>query len=261
MNEASKLNVNCDFFTGKAVDSIAQITFKENLLLRAIDLKCKEDFFDYLDIVSKNESIKVVLITGSSKKISCEEYISFYLKLLKSDHSKEIERLYNAVNQIVLRIAGFNKMVIHADTGNIISLFLNISLACDYRIIGDNTIFKNPNIDLDVLPKGGGVFFLSKILGRGKTFEILLSRKELDAIDALKLGIVDKVVPSQEIDEASLKIASEFAQNPPHLLSGIKKLMAYCMNDLAGYLDYENEVLRRTIISSEFRAKLEILEC
>jgi len=261
MKETSIFDVDHDFFMGKLHDDIIQINFKENLLLRAIDLKEKEYLFNYLDLVSKNDFVKIVLIIGSPQKISCEEYVKFYRNLLRSSQNyKQIERLYNAMNQLVLRIAGFNKMVIHADTGNIIFLFLNISLACDYRIVGNNTVFQNPNIELDVMPKGGGVFFLCKILGHSKTFEVLLSKEDIGANEALRLGIVDKIVESEKINEAALKIAQDFSQNSTHLLHGVKKLLNYCIDDLAGYLDYENKILRKAIISSDFRNQLEKLD-
>jgi len=214
-----------------------------------------------MDTIYRNDSIKIVLIIGSPQKIKRDEYISFYRKLLRSNtNHKQIERLFNAVNQIVLRIAGFNKMVIHADSGDIISLFLNISLACDYRIIGDDTVFQNPNIELEVMPKGGGVFFLLRILGPSKTFEILLSNQDIDAEKAANLGIVDKIVPLDEIEDAALKIAQNFAENPAYLLTGIKKLINFCEKDLTDYLYYENEMLREIITSPAFHEQLEKIQ-
>jgi len=57
-----------------------------------------------------------------------------------------------------------NKIVVHADGGRVIPLFMNVSLACDYRIVADNTVFQNPCIELGLAPKGGSGFFLSKML-------------------------------------------------------------------------------------------------
>ena len=76
--------------------------------------------------------------------------------------------MYNVIDQLVLAIMGLNKIVIHANSGKVISTFLNISLACDYSIIADNTVFQNPYIDLGTVPKGDGAFFLSKKLGASK---------------------------------------------------------------------------------------------
>ncbi len=137
--------------------------------------------------------------------------------------------MYNAVNQFVLKMVGFNKIVVHADSGKVISFYMNISLACDYRIIGDNTVFQNPYLDLGLVPKGGGAFFLSRLLGFSKASELLLSDKDITAEEALRLGIVDKVVPSVELNEAALKIAKNFARKPVDSVSGIKRLLSRCL--------------------------------
>jgi len=53
-----------------------------------------------------------------------------------------------------LKLVNLNKLVVHAGSGNVILLYMNLSLACDYRIVADNTVYQNPNIELDVVPNG-----------------------------------------------------------------------------------------------------------
>ena len=84
-----------------------------------------------------------------------------------------------------------SQIVIHADSGNVLPLFLNISLACDYRIVADNTLFQNPCLEFGLVPKGGGAFFLSKIMGGSKAYEFLLSEEDIAAEEALRLGCWD----------------------------------------------------------------------
>jgi len=155
--------------------------------------------------------------------------------------------MYNAVNQFILTIMGFDKIVVHAGGGKVISLFMNTSLACDYRMVADNTVFQNPYLELDLVPKGGGAFFLSQMLGRGKAFEILLSGKDITAQEAMRLGIVDKVVPQAELEEAARKVAKSFARKPGRSLSGIKTLLSYSLKDLKDSLELENQLLLRMV--------------
>jgi 2-(1,2-epoxy-1,2-dihydrophenyl)acetyl-CoA isomerase len=133
---------------------------------------------------------------------------------------------------------------------------MNISLACDYRIIGDNTFFQNPYLNLGLVPKGGGAFFLSRLLGYSKASELLLADKDITAEEALRLGIVDKVVPSVELNEAALEIAKDFARKPVGSVSGIKKLLSRCLKELEDCLECENQVLLQTVSRSDFRKKL-----
>ena len=257
MRKISNLEVNYDFFSAEKAEDILILNFKEKPLARIIDLNGKKVFFDYLDFVSTFDEIKVVLMTGSPVKMGCDEFIEFYRQIIQVGWNQDqIERLYNAINQFVLKIAEFNKTVIHADSGNIILLFMNISLAFDYSIIADNTVFQNPNFQLGLVPKGCGIFFLSKMIGSRKTLEILLSGEDINAQEALKLGIVNKVVPVNDLKEAALSIAQRFAKIPAQYSSGIKKLLNYNLKNLKEYLEYENEILRRIIHSDNFKKSM-----
>ncbi len=140
-------------------------------------------------------------------------------------------------------------MVIHADSGKVILLFMNISLACDYRIVADNTVYQNPNIELGLVPKGGSVFFLSKKLGTVTASRILLSREDVTAAQAHQLGIVDKVVPLEDLDRMALETARSYARLPTGYPTGIKKLLNFNIRELCQYLEFENELLQRQVRS------------
>jgi len=257
MKKDRDFDERCDFFSGKRVGDILVLSFKENLLNHGTDLSARDLLFDYLELVSKSDAIKVVLIMGSPKKIGREEYTNFFCQLLKPGFSqRDIERLCHAVNQLVLKIVDLDKIVIHADSGRVISLYMNVSLACDYRIIGDNSVFQNPYLDLGLVPKGGGAFFLSRMLGSSKASEVLLSGKDITAEESRRLGIVNKVVPSDELNEAALKVAQGFARKPIPSMIGIKRLLNCCTMDLQSCLECENELLFRIVNNPDFRKSL-----
>jgi 2-(1,2-epoxy-1,2-dihydrophenyl)acetyl-CoA isomerase len=257
MKKLRTFEVDYDFFSGTREEDMVCIRFQENLIQSATHLNAKNLLFDYLDLIAKSDEIKVLLITGSPNKMGREDYIRFYRQVLRVDFdSKDLARLYNAINQFVLKIVGFGKPIVHADSGKVISLYMNISLACDYRIIGDNCIFQNPYLDLGLVPKGGGAFFLSKLLGFSKAMEILLSHEDITADEAFELGIVDKIVPVDQLEDEARKIAQEFAGKPIHSLSGIKRLLRCCMKDLEDCLVCENELLLQMVSRSDFTKKL-----
>jgi len=257
MQKAKEFDQTHDFFSAKKIDDIVILKFNENLLFSATDLNIKQPLFDYLELISKSDEIKVVLFMGSPHKRGCEEYIEFYPKAFETEFGQyAIERLYNAVNQFILNIVALNKITVHADSGKVISLFLNISFACNYRIVADDTVFENPCLKLGLVPKGGGAFFLPKMLGASRAVEILLSEEDISAQKALRLGIVDKLVTADELENAALEIARGFARKPGTTLSGVKRLLSYSMKDLADFLQLENEVLMKIGRSQEFRKRL-----
>jgi 2-(1,2-epoxy-1,2-dihydrophenyl)acetyl-CoA isomerase len=162
-----------------------------------------------------------------------------------------VHRLLNAFDQFILKIMEMNQVVIHANSGKVISLLLNLSLACDYRIVADDTVFENPYIRLGLLPKGGGAYFLSRLLGHNKAFEVLLSDGTIDAFEALRLGIVEKVVPVGHLLRSALDMAEEFCRIPYETLSGVKRLLNLVRRDLQDMLEFENHEIMRIIGSTD----------
>jgi len=247
---ARKVNLDkeCEFFKAERLDEIVILRLKENLLFRATDLTERDKVIDYLDQVSITDSIKIVVFMSFPGAKGSEEYFDFYHRALSSTlYDKDVHRLHNVFSQIILRIVELNKIVVHANCGKVISLFLNFSLACDYRIVADNTVFQNPYHKLGLLPIGGGAFFLSRRLGRSKALEILLSDTDITAGEAMKLGIVDKIFPQEELEKAAVDTARNFAQKPARSLAGLKKLLNYSMIDLKDYMTIEYKELRKVL--------------
>lgn len=256
MEKNPKFDLECDFFSAKQLKDIIIIRFgsKENLLLRAIDLNFRDEVMDYLDRISRNDSIKVVVIMSTPKKKGSEEYFDFYVQALKQKWDNlPIHRIHNMFAQFIMKIISLNKIVIHASSGRVISLFLNVSLACDYRVIANNTVYQNPYLKLGLLPIGGGAFFLSKMLGSSKAYEILLSENDITAQEALRIGIVDKVVAPDKVEEAALDAARRFAQKPARSLAGVKMLINYSMKDLKDYMELEHQELIRIVKTRNYQ--------
>jgi 2-(1,2-epoxy-1,2-dihydrophenyl)acetyl-CoA isomerase len=252
---AKKINLDkeCEFFTAERRDEIVILRLKENLLFRATDLSARDKVIDYLDQISITDAIKVIVIMSSPEVKGSKEYFDFFHRVLSSKlYDKDVHRLHNVFTQIILKLVQLNKIVVHVNSGKVISLFLNFSLACDYRIIADNTVFQNPYYKLGLVPIGGGAFFLSRRLGRSKALEILLSDKDITADDAMKLGIVDKVVAQDKLEQAALDAAQRFAQKPARSLAGLKKLINYSMNDLKDYMALEYKELIKTLKTDHY---------
>lgn len=257
MKKDIDLDEKHDFFLAKRCGNVIMLNFKGNLLLRATDLSARDEVLDYFERVSKSDSIRAVVFFSSTEKTGREEYLEFYHQFSNLDWDQSaIGRFLNIVDQLILTIVDLNKIVIHAYSGRVLSLFLNVGLACDYRIVADNTVFQNPSLELGIVPIGGGAFFLPKILGYSKAYEILLSGKDITTHEAISLGIVDRISPLDKLEETALEMARRFSQKPVSSLSVIKRLLNYSRKDLEDYLRLENKELLRVILSSDFLDKI-----
>lgn len=250
--QTSLLNYDCPMFSGEVIDKVAILNLKENLFYNLVDLHAKENIIKYIDLIGKDDSVNILLIMAAPQRIDKEEYIKFYKQFFSPNADIfSLQRLYNGVNQFILKLTHFNKMILHAGGGNVVTLFMNISLACDYRIISSDTIFQNPSMELGMIAKGGGVYFMSKRLGYGKAAELLVSGHDINASEALDLGLVNKVVSPETLRNEAMESARGFAQKNPRTLSELKKLLNFCMKDIEEYLEYENKVLETAIRSGE----------
>jgi len=248
MTKTKELNQDCDYFSASGIDDIAWIELKGNMLLQSTDLKCRDALINYLNLVSEDTAVKIVVLLNSTESTGYEKYAEFYQLVDEREISKnDVWRMFRTFDSLMKKILKSPKFFIAATKGKLYPQILNISLACDYRIISENTASQNVYLDFGLAPKGGGVYFLKKRLGHCKAFELLLSEEEITAQDALELGVVNKVVPLHSLESSALEMARVFAKKPSDSLTMIKKLLNYPDQNLADYLEYENQELMHVL--------------
>jgi enoyl-CoA hydratase len=118
-----------------------------------------------------------------------------------------------------------------------------LALACDLRIAADVAKLGQPEIRLGIIPGGGGTQRLPRLVGYGKALQMILSGEILDAVSAYEIGLLDDVVPAEELRDRTLEIAGTMADKSPVTLALAKRALraAYEMPLSAG-LEYEREL-------------------
>ncbi|MFC1859145.1 enoyl-CoA hydratase/isomerase family protein [Thermodesulfobacteriota bacterium] len=244
--------IDCETFSAELVDRVGVLRFKKDFLLRTSDLTARDRMLDYFDLYDKDEKIKAMVIFGAPDSKGRDEYLGFYHKASQQGVDSDfIHRMMNVINQIILKIVELDKIVVYANSGRILPHFLNVSFAADFTIFADNAVIQNPCMEMGLVPKGGGAYFLSKMFGKPKAYDFLLSEKEITAHDALQMGIVNEVVPVGVLEERAMEVAEQFAKMPATSLWGIKKLINYSCKDLSDYLEFENQISLKTCRKSE----------
>jgi len=237
-----------DFYVLEYHENVAVLKLGKKFLSNAVDMAIENPLLDIFDHIAADDQIMVMIIMNCLEQTGCEEYIAYCRQAVRAEADRRsIQKMCNFFDQLLLRIVKLNKPVIHADCGEVISLFLGISLACDYRIIATHTIFQKPYFILGTLPKGGSPFFLCKMLGYDRTKKLFMSQTAVNAIEAVELGIVDQVVPMDKLEETAIQLALEWTKRPMRSLAGIKRLINYSLKDLKEYLSYESQELLKTI--------------
>jgi 2-(1,2-epoxy-1,2-dihydrophenyl)acetyl-CoA isomerase len=232
-------------FSFEIQDEIAVFSVKGKTLFNASNLFEMDQLANSFRECADDNRVKVIVIKKSPQKKDGQEYHEFVRRASQNDGSLDLYRMLTFYNRFIMEIYSHKKFVVSVDSGNVIAQFFNLSLACDYRIIADDTVIQKEYLRNGVVPKGGAILFLSQLVGKQKAYEILLSDKNVTAQEALDWGLADELVPYAELDQATTRRALEFASVPKHTLTGIKSLMNYSVAELEKYLRYENDVTVR----------------
>ncbi len=253
MIDKASYEVDFEFFSSRFIDGILWVYFKKNLFLQATNLINRDALLSFLTRVSACKYIKVMVFRSFLEESGYNEYISFFENIKARHNNMDLHRLYNFYAALVVKLTEMNKIVIHATSGNVIPLFLNTSLACDYRVAADNTVFRNAYLDIGVLPIGGGPYFLSRMLGEGRAMELLALKPAFSAKQGFEYGILDRVIPIDDLEAETIAIACQFGNAAASTLSGLKRLVRFSSRDLHQYLEFEDQEFFKIIHHPAFR--------
>lgn len=256
MKAAGNLVTDNEFFSSERRDAILIVRGKPHFTQNVRDLKKIDAFFDHLESIAHTDEVRVVVFLGCREKEGADDTLEFFDDYLASRREDFlVQRLFNLSNNYTVTMAGLNKVTIHADTGHISAFHLNLSLACDYRIVTDQTVFENVSAELGTIPKGGGGYFLARMLGMAKAAEVLQWTR-FTAEEALTLGIVDRVVPTARMEEEALKVAAFYQEPQVATMLAIRKLLKSDIDGLRRSLETEDTVILNRLNSPEFKAAI-----
>ncbi|HBR58109.1 MAG TPA: crotonase, partial [Blastocatellia bacterium] len=138
-----------------------------------------------------------------------------------SQRNTFLERsLFNSVD-------AFPKPVIAMINGFCLGGGNELALACDLRYCSENARFSQPEINLGIMPGGGGTQRLARLIGEGRAMEVILSGKMIDAAAAHRVGLVNDVFPADELEAKTMEIASGIAEKAPIALQMCKEAVKF----------------------------------
>lgn len=133
--------------------------------------------------------------------------------------------LAGRLQRLTNRIVACDKPVVAVIDGFCLGGGLELALACDIRVAGEGALLGLPEVKLGLLPGGGGTQRLHRVVGPGRARLLTLLGDPIPATTAYEWGLVDRVVPSDQLDEAALELARAFADRPAYALAEIKALL------------------------------------
>lgn len=192
-------------------NGIALLTMDRPQALNALNSHTLKELNMAIDEFENNDDIRVVIITGAGKSFVAGADIS-EMKELNAAEGRKFGLLGN---KIFRRLELLEKPVIAAINGFALGGGCELSMACDIRIASEKAKFGQPEVSLGITPGFGGTQRLSRLVGLGKAKELIFTGDMIRADEALRIGLVNKVVAPEELMNEALNMANKIAQNAP----------------------------------------------
>ena len=192
---------------------ISTITINRPKQLNALNKLTIDELNQALTIAEANKSIRVIIITGQGEKAfiagaDIKEFAAFSKEEGKKLSAEGHEKLFNLIENL-------SKPVISAINGFALGGGLELAMASHVRIASENAKLGLPEVSLGVIPGYGGTQRLAQLAGKGKAMELIMTANMINAQEALKIGLVNHVVPQSELMQYSIKMASKMMRNSP----------------------------------------------
>ena len=202
---------------------VAVFTINRPEKLNALNSTVHKEGVEALDELRRDDEVRVVVITGAGEKsfIAGADIGEFTGQTPVSQRNTFLERsLFNSVD-------AFPKPVIAMINGFCLGGGNELALACDLRYCSENARFSQPEINLGIMPGGGGTQRLTRLIGEGRAMEVILSGKMIDAATAHRVGLVNDVFLADELEVKTMEIASGIAEKAPIALQMCKEAVKF----------------------------------
>ena len=226
-----------EYFIYEKKNNIGYLTINRPQDLNILSLAMEAEFNKVLDLVEIDKELRVLILTGAGDKAfmagaDIKELAARDFSLAREQNTKR-RQLYNRISE--MRIP-----VIAAINGFAFGAGLELSLACTLRIACEEAKFGAFEINLAIMPGEGGTQRLPRIVGLGRAMEIVLTGEAIDAQEAYRIGLVNKVVSREKLMSTAAKIADNLASKAPIALQCAKEALNRAF-DMGLYEGMEHE--------------------
>lgn len=190
-------------------DAIALVTIQREEQLNALNIRTLQQLEMELTELRKDKSVKVIVITGAGGKAFVAGADIAEMKEMNEREAHEFSALGHRVFSL---LEACPKPVIAAVNGYALGGGCELALACDIRFASEKARFGQPEISLGIIPGFGGTRRLARLIGRGKAMELILGGDMVDAPTALKLGLVERVIPQAQLLAETMEFARRLAE-------------------------------------------------
>lgn len=232
-------------------EGVLTLIFNRPDVLNAFNDPMTGALLDALKQAERDPAVRCLVLTGAGRGFSSGQDLGAFVERERSDQPVSIgEHLRRGYNVLVTRLRTIEKPVIAAINGVAAGVGLSLALACDIRVAADEALFTLGFSKIGLIPDGGASFMLPLLVGLGRAAELAFTSDRIDAREAHRLGLVNRVVPTADLLAESQALAAQLAALPTRGIGLTKRAFNHALlPHLAEWLDYEahlQEIASRT---------------
>lgn len=221
-------------------DEIALVTINRPKSLNALNSETLAELDQCFDEISTRKDIKVLILTGSGQKAFVA---GADISEMVNATPAEGRQMGMLAKQAFLKLETMPQVTIAAVNGYALGGGCEISMACDIRIASDNARFGQPETGLGILPGFGGTQRFARLIGKGRAKELIFTCDQIDAQEAYRIGLANKVVPQDELIDTCKKMAAKIISKGSYAISLAKEAINTGMDtDLSSGLTLEADL-------------------
>ncbi|MFQ5744157.1 MAG: enoyl-CoA hydratase/isomerase family protein [Acidobacteriota bacterium] len=191
---------------------VATVTFNRPEVLNALSAETTAEFARALEALESDDEVRVLLITGAGDKAFIAGADINELATFGPIEGRDSSR---GGQEVLDHLEGFGKPVIAAVNGYALGGGCEVALACHIRLASDRAKLGLPEINLAIIPGHGGTQRLPRLVGKGRALELICSGRHVPAEEAAAMGLVNAVVPHDELMDRARELAATLASKPP----------------------------------------------
>lgn len=224
-------------------EGIAFITLNRPEVYNALNDEITFELQDALKTVAKDDQVRVVVLTGEGKAFCSGQD----LKAASGNQKRSfLQSLHKRYNPIIRAMRELPKPIIGRVNGVAAGAGCSLALACDVIVAAEEATFIEVFINIGLVPDSGSSYFLPRMVGTVKAFEMCSMGSRVGATEALSIGLINKVVPMAQLDEAVKSYTDYYAKAPTKSIGIIKKMLnkstSTSLNDMLDYEAYCQEI-------------------
>src|SRR6266851_2973306 len=235
-------------------NGIVTITLNRPDRLNAFIDHMRRDLAEALEETGSDPHVHVVVINGAGRAFCAGGDVQFMAELVERNESEEFARLLGAARRVVLGIRQMTKPVIASIEGPAFGAGFNLALACDLRIASSTATFSQAFVKLGFHPDWGGTYFLPRMVTSNIACEMFFLGDTIDAQEALRMGLLNRVVAPEQLDAETRKLAERLRAGPAVSIAAAKHAVYASEHDtLEKMLQYESDAQLRCFQSEDGR--------